>query len=167
MPNSQANLSNVFILWLFIATMSLQVSSKDPAKFIVDWRTSAPVGDPRGQAEFAMKQESKCNQRDRDVDFSARFAAGHPSDWKMVLTHSEDKPFTDRKGQCSARSKATLALTLGDTIEFHIRLNQLCSDETCDINNLSGEFSCAVIKAPEYANMYFSINSGTESRCKK
>ncbi|EGG02119.1 uncharacterized protein MELLADRAFT_124120 [Melampsora larici-populina 98AG31] len=167
MPNSQANLSKVFFLWLFIATMSLEVSSRAPAKYFVRWRTPAgAVSIPRGEAEFTLKRESKCNIADKDENFGAKFSPSEPTNWHLKMTHAKDTPSTDQKGRCQARSKATLELSDPDgLIKIHIRLNQLCSDETCDVDDLSGQFSCGVIKTTEYSPVFFSVNLGQEARC--
>ncbi|EGG02070.1 uncharacterized protein MELLADRAFT_110461 [Melampsora larici-populina 98AG31] len=167
MPNSQANLSKIFYLWLFIATMS-QVSGKNAATYLINWRTTAALTKPSGQAKLLMVQEGTCKRPNIDSNFSALFSADSiPTKWKMDMTHAKDDPFTDHEGQCRSRSKVTLAISQDD-ISIHIHLNHLCSDSACHVDNLSGQFSCSVLKAPDNTDQFFSIGpikTAKEHKC--
>ncbi|EGG02118.1 uncharacterized protein MELLADRAFT_124119 [Melampsora larici-populina 98AG31] len=171
MPNSRADLYQVLFLWLFIATMSLQVSGQGPSStdFVVNWRTTAIVKDPNGSVVLTMQQNRQCGAPDPDDDHHRDFTwkdanPNLPTQWKVQLSYADDVPFHDRRGHCSARSKATFDVKIGG-VELHIRLNQLCSDETCKHNDRSGQFSCGIIHAPANTNHFFHISGDKEVKC--
>lgn len=163
MPHHQAALFKVLFVWLFITTMGLRVSGKTlAAVFYVDWRST---NEPSGAAVVTVLQESACGKKDDDNNFHAVFRTTTPK-WSMQMTHAEDAPYTDHEGRCRAKSKVTLAISRAD-VSIRIRLNNLCSDEACALNNLSGSFSCGVVKAPENTEQHFTISGGREIKCSR